>query len=68
MKYRFKRPCPPHAKGDPVPASFGKGVLATMLSYGRIEPVPDTEPAAEKHIERAPADKMQRRGRTKGAL
>jgi hypothetical protein len=70
MQYRFKLTRHPYAKGDRVPESFSKGTIATMLAYGRIEPIreavkaePPTEP--EKSIPAAPADKMLRPNRVK---
>lgn len=62
MKYRFKRSFPPHAMGDPVPDSYTPGVIATMLEYGRIEPLPDVAPVTDpaKAATSSPADKMVR--------
>jgi hypothetical protein len=72
QKYRFRVAYPPHAKGDPVPDTFTEGMIATMLEYRRIEPVPEpaaeTEPdtfPAEKQVEVAPSDKMMRRGKVR---
>jgi hypothetical protein len=67
-QYKFLRPYPPHNIGDPVPDTYGAGMIQTMLDYKRIvrvaEPyAPVSDPA--KALTESPADKMVRMERVK---
>lgn len=58
MKYRFKRMYRQYQPGDPVPDTYGKGVISAFLLSGTIEPVTAANPPAVKDIQSPPVNKM----------
>jgi hypothetical protein len=58
MRYRFKVQHRQFAPGALVPETWDAGIIGTMLSAHRIEPVDAPEPA--KSVDAPPADKMLR--------